>query len=151
MSTETYWVVRDDEGAGLGVAPSGMDPSGLMWYSDRTAFVHLDSRCEAEALAAEHGGHVVEVTVTERRVGLRWEKNGSDWYLFDGENGVGVVVTDWISYVKNGKESEPWLSGLRWAVRGRKPVRVEAGNGAPDDVIDAAKAAAEAAVKEGWS
>ena len=129
MSTKTYWVVRNDEGAGLGVAPSGMDPSGLMWYSDRTAFIHLDSRREAEALAAEHGGHVVEVTVTERRVGLRWFSEPSAWFaggesLCDGDRRVGFVHE----------------SGGRW--RHARSLY---------DTLDAAKAAAESAVREGWS
>jgi len=151
MTTETYWIVRNDDGRALVLADDAFGGLELRMEHCGDAEHHIETRAEAEALAAEHGGHVVEVTVTERRVGLRWEKAGSDWYLFDGENIVGSVVTDWISYIdENGKESEPRLSGLRWALRGRNPKRVEAGDGAPDDVIDAAKAAAEAAVRATW-
>lgn len=156
MTTETYWIVRNDAGEHLagwwGASETGTAVRHVVFDDPKHTEPHeATTRDEAEAFAVLSGGHVVEVTVTERRVGLRWENAGSDWYLFDGENIVGSVVTDWISYIdENGKESEPRLSGLRWALRGRNPKRVEAGDGAPDDVIDAAKAAAEAAVRATW-
>lgn len=91
------------------------------------------SRSEAEAVAAEVGGTVQRVTTTVDDVGLRWARNpvAARLELFDGETSQQATIQ---------RSAGAW----HWIVqRGMR-------SGACD-TLDEAKAAAEAAVREGWT
>lgn len=128
MTTTTHYVVRNAEGHGLGVKPGG-----FAWYP-WPPFYRF-TRSAAELAVAEHGGTVVEVTVTERPVGLRWVPRyqfpDHEAGLIDGEKEVAAVMWDRIY------DEHHWyrLGGPRTK--------------APSFI--AAKAAAEATVKAGWT
>ena len=141
--TTTHYRVRNDAGLIGTYDEVGLPVDALL----------LTSRIEAERVAAEHGGWVEEVVTTTRRVGLRWKEHGSDWLLRDGEQTVACVLTEWVAAVdKDGTASEPWLSSVAWGLSGRRGIhRSTDVTESPDAAIDAAKSAAEAAVREGWS
>ncbi len=89
MTTAVHYVVRHPMGPSLAQRPSGAWVWAIAaplkpWRSD--------SRAEAERLAAEHGGTVHRITVTDEAVGLRWEGEphwddcGDEFLLLDGES-----------------------------------------------------------------
>jgi len=140
-TTKTYWIVRNDDGEGLRrrLSPRRLPSPEFEWADVTVDWCYrAGSRAEAEVLAAEHGGHVVEVTVTERRVGLRWEEapcNGTceHWKLYDGDAFTRSINTD--------------VDGVEWYQHDWFGEQVDAG---PYTTLDAAKAAAEAAVRATW-
>lgn len=137
MTTETHYVVRNEDGDHLSTSFGG----DYRWYPGAPQFAQYYSRLEAEALVAVHGGTVQRVTVTTEDVGLRWvdHQRGCPgpcrhWKLMDGDEFVGTVNTD--------------AEGDKWYLSAGMAGTHHAG---PFDTIEEAKTAGEAAVRETWT
>lgn len=143
-------MVRNAEGRRLARTLASQNPTGYAWvtYGDV-----LTSRSEAERLAAEHGNTVVEIETIERVRGLRRERRGSDFQLFDGADTRAFVACEWVAAAHDdGTKSEPWLARCWFALSNRsRSTVVEADGKTADEVIDEAKTAAEASVRGAWS
>ena len=136
MTTTVHYVVRRDDGRYLGVDVH----DALTWFFEGGD--PMSRKC-AEELAAEHGGTVHRITVTDEAVGLRWEGEphwddcGDEFLLLDGESRRVLAQVEpshdgrWLWFVTPGGQET--FDVLRTAT------------------LDEAKAAAEASVRGSWS
>lgn len=140
-----HYVVRNDDDAQL--TDLGEKQPAWHWRfhgDDLTRMLcRINSRSEAERLAAEHGGTVHRITVTDEAVGLRWEGEphwddcGDEFLLLDGESRRVLARVEpshddrWVWFVSPGGQKT--FEVLRTAT------------------LDEAKAAAEASVRGSWS
>lgn len=147
MSTETFYVLRDDDGWYLWSGPPirQSEVEGDVVFNPEFGYpidiADRMTRSDAEDTKAVFGGTVQRVAVTTEDVGLRWvdHQRGCPgpcrhWKLMDGDDFMGTINTD--------AGGEGWFVFL-----GLGGVQTDG----PFPTLEDAKAAAEAAVRETWT